>query len=30
MGSETKPGRRLDQLEGMLSGVMQVDAAWTS
>jgi len=28
MTNETKPGRVLDQLEGMLGGIMQVDAAW--
>ena len=28
MGSEMKPGKVLDQLEGMLDGIMQVDAAW--
>ncbi len=28
MGSETKHARKLDQLEGMLDGIMQADAAW--
>jgi ATP-dependent helicase HrpA len=28
MDSDTQPGKILDQLEGMMSGIMQIDAAW--